>query len=151
MVNIDNLIKESLKNGDKDSLRAYRNLKTEFQKVKTSKNAPEWTEKQEIKTIQNYVKSLEKSVEEFKQAGREDLILEYSNELSVLKKLLPEPVSEREIYQELDKYLFKHDFPIKDDDYYIPKKETGKVIKYLKDTFPTADGQLIAKIVKSYE
>lgn len=48
MIEIDNLIKESLKNKQIIELKAYRNLKAEILKFKTQKNSPELTEDQII-------------------------------------------------------------------------------------------------------
>lgn len=48
MMEIDNLIKESLKNKQTIELKAYRNLKADILKFKTQKNAPELTEAQKI-------------------------------------------------------------------------------------------------------
>ena len=82
---------------------------------------------------------------------------EYTSELEVVKKLLPEPVNESDIYdlfedERLSKnYLYKF-WEDDGENLYIkiPKKEMGTVIKYLKSKFPTADGKMISDIVKKY-
>lgn len=48
MIEIDNLIKESLKNKQIVELKAYRNLKAEILKFKTQKNVPQYDEEQKI-------------------------------------------------------------------------------------------------------
>lgn len=44
MLEIDNLIKEALKNKQTVELKVYRNIKADIMAFKTQKNAPEYTE-----------------------------------------------------------------------------------------------------------
>ena len=154
MINIDELIKESLKSGNKTELKTYRNLKAESQKVKTAKNAPEWNDALEMQIISKYSRILEDAILQFSQAHRDDLVAEYTSELEVVKKLLPEPVNESEICSELVEWCRENHFIQTAIGYeeclVIPKKDMGKAIKYLKSKFPTADGKLISEIVKKY-
>lgn len=154
MINIDELIKNSLKSGNKTELKAYRNLKTEFQKVKTSKDYKgTWTNELEIQTIAKYGRQLDDAIAQF-GGPQTTLGSEYTDELEVVKKLLPEPVNESQIYSELCnwqiKMAFENDWKIDLDKPIIPKKEMGTAIKYLKSKFPTADGKIISDIVKKY-
>lgn len=151
MINIDQLIKESMKASNKDALRAYKNLKAEIQLVKTAKNAKPYDEATEIKLISKMCKKLEEAVESFLKAHREDLVTEYTSEWEVLKKLLPEPVNEPQIYSFILDYGLKNGFlNAGSGSIDIPKKEMGNVIKATKTQYPQADGKLISKIVKNY-
>lgn len=157
---IDQLIKEATLSKDKVALNAYKNLKTELQKVLTSKNAPEYSDNLFIQICQKYAKSLEDSINQFSEAHREDLISEYTSELDIVRKLLPEPVSASEIMEfiENDEEFFEQfwitDFIGEGEETVmrieISKKMMGKAIKYLKEKFPTADGKMISDIVKKY-
>lgn len=152
MVEIDNLIKNALKSKNNVELRTYRSLKAKILEFKTAKNAKPYTDEEEIKLISKEVKKLEDAVLEFSQAGRDDLALEYREELEVLKKLLPEPIDTSEIYSEL-LYWAEQNYYINDEIAYeieIPKKEMGIAIKYLKSKFPTVDGKIISEIVKEH-
>ena len=146
MINIDELIKKSLKNKNESELRVYRNLKSKILEFKTAKNAKPYTDEEEIKLISKEVKKLEDAILEFSKADRQDLILDYTYELEVLKKLLPEPVDKSEIYSELLYWAEKNYFTNYEIE--IPKKEMGIAIKYLKSKFPTVDGKIISEIVK---
>ena len=154
MINIDELIKTSMKAKNQIELRAYKNLKAEIQAFKTAKNAKPYNEVAEISIIKKYCEKLEKSILSFSEAHREDLVAEYSDELEVLRKLLPEPVNESEICSELVEWCRENHFIQTAIGYeerlVIPKKDMGKAIKYLKSKFPTADGKLISEIVKKY-
>ena len=158
MINIDELIKESMKSRNQNKLRAYKNLKAEIQAFKTAKNAKPYNEAAEISIIKKYCEKLEKSILSFSEAHREDLVAEYSDELEVLRKLLPEPVSESDLYVFIGKdkeYFSQFEFEFLSGNRkvakgrQIPKKEMGNAIKYLKSKFPQADGKLISEIIKS--
>lgn len=154
MLDINELIKSSMKSGDKVVLRAYKNLKAEIQKVKTAKNAKPYTDAAEIQLISKMCKNLEDAILDFSKAHREDLVSDYTSELEVLKKLLPEPVNESQICSFVEEYCLNNNFvgnkETQENIIQIPKKEMGKVIKVVKETYPQADGKLISSIVKKY-
>ena len=146
-----------MKSGDKVALRAYKNLKAEIQKVKTVKNAKPYTDVTEIQLISKMCKNLEDAILDFSKAHRDDLVADYTSELEVLRKLLPEPVNESQICSELSEWCRENHFTqrfqtaIGYEEYLvIPKKEMGNAIKHLKSKFPQADGKLISSIVKKY-
>ena len=154
MLDINELIKSSMKSGDKVALRAYKNLKAEIQKVKTAKNAKPYTDVTEIQLISKMCKNLEDAILDFSKAHRGDLVADYTSELEVLKKLLPEPVNESQICSFIEECCLNNNFVGKaeaqENIIQIPKKEMGKVIKVVKETYPRADGKLISSIVKKY-
>lgn len=157
MINVDDLIKVSMKSRNQTELRAYKNLKAEIQAFKTAKNAKPYNEAAEIQLISKMCKKLEDGILGFSEAGREDLMSEYRDELAVLKKLLPEPVNESQVCSELSEWCRENHFTqrfqtaIGYEEYLIiPKKEMGNAIKHLKSKFPQADGKLISTIVKSF-
>ena len=140
-------------------LRAYKNLKAEIQTFKTAKNAKPYDEVAEVSIIKKYCEKLEKSILSFSEAHREDLVAEYRDELEVLRKLLPEPVSESDICSFIgsdEEYFSQFTEEYLDESgkvtrgIQIPKKEMGNAIKHLKSKFPQADGKLISTIVKEY-
>ena len=143
-----------MKSGDKVALRAYKNLKAEIQKVKTAKNAKPYTDTAEIQLISKMCKNLEDAILDFSKAHREDLVSDYTSELEVLKKLLPEPVNESQICSFVEEYCLNKNLvgntEAQENIIQIPKKEMGKVIKVVKETYPQADGKLISSIVKKY-
>ena len=143
-----------MKSGDKVALRAYKNLKAEIQKVKTAKNAKPYTDASEIQLISKMCKNLEDAILDFSKAHRDDLVADYTSELEVLKKLLPEPVNESQICSFIEEYCLNNNFvgntEAQENIIQIPKKEMGKVIKVVKETYPQADGKLISSIVKKY-
>ena len=160
MTRVNQLIKEALLSKDRVALNAYKNLKSELQKVLTAKNAPKYSEALFIQVTAKYAKSLEDAIKQFSEAHRDDLVASYTSELEVLKKLLPEPVDASDIeyilYNWADELNFMDYSEVQGTSenelpkIRIPKKEMGSAIKHLKMRFPTADGKMIAEIVKKY-
>ena len=168
MLDINTLIKNATLSHDKVALNAYKNIKSEFEKFKYAQKLPRNIDEQtQLRIISNYSKKLKDSIKQFSEARRDDLVSEYTSELEVVKKLLPEPVNESEICFELANWMIEHgynfhkkstsvlkDNKISKTDFEefdpIPKKEMGTAIKYLKSKFPTADGKMISEIVKNY-
>lgn len=151
MLNIDELIKESLKNKKTVDLKVYRILKSDIMAFKTQKNAPVYDEAAELKIIQKYVTKMEDAEKQYSHAGRLDLATECREELEVLRKLLPEPVKESDICDFVQGYAINRNWVGTDDvstRVMIPKKSMGEVIKATKSQFPTADGKIISEIVK---
>lgn len=140
MLNIDELIKESLKNKKSVDLKVYRNIKAEIMAFKTQKGAPVFDEAAEINILKKYASKLEDSKNQYSQAGRKDLVSECTDELEVLQKLLPEPVKESDIEVYVAHWYENG----------IEKKNMGSVIKEIKSQYPGADGKMISEIVKKH-
>lgn len=157
MIDINTLIKNAMKSKNQVELRAYKNLKAEIQILQTAKNAKPYDEASEIQLISKMCKKLEDSILSFSEAGREDLAAEYRDELEVLKKLLPEPVTQSDIILVLWEWANSkgllvqfNENPNNFSEPRIPKKEMGNAIKHIKSKFPQADGKMISNIVKEY-
>lgn len=152
MLNIDQIITESLKNDDKVALRTARLLKAEILKYKTSKGAKPYTDITEMQIISKMCKQREESMLQYKQGGREDLVANEIAEFDWLKALLPEPVTEEDLYDYIMDIAINENWVNKDDignRIVIPKREMGNLIKQVKTAFPTADGKIISDIIKA--
>lgn len=152
MIEIDNLIKDALKNKRTVELKVYRNLKADIMAFKTQKNAPEYNEASEISIIRKYATKMEDAEKQYSQAGREDLATECREELEVLKKLLPKPVDAQDINSILAGWCVRNNFVNTENEskIEIPKKSMGLAIKAMKEVFPTADGKIISEVVKQH-
>lgn len=148
MIQIDELIKDCLKNKKTVELKVYRNLKADIITFKTQKNAPEFTEAVFYSIINKYIKKMEDAEKQYFQAGRDDLSSECREESEVLRKLLPEPVTSQEILDLVTSTALDRNW-IKGEKIAIPKKEMGNFIKQIKTVFPTADGKMISDIIKA--
>ena len=148
MIQINELIKDSLKNKKTVELKVYRNLKADIMAFKTQKNAPEFTEAVFYSIINKYIKKMEDAEKQYFQAGREDLSSECREESEVLRKLLPEPVTSQEILDLVTNTALDRNW-MNGEKIAIPKKEMGNFIKQIKTVFPTADGKMVSDIIKA--
>ena len=136
--NIDKMIMEAVKTKESVKASVYRLIKNEFLKYSTAKNAKPLDEATEISILQKMVKQREESIEAYKKAGREDLIVAEIAEMNVIKELLPEVPTQAEIEDYLEFWYGRG----------IEKNKMGKVIKELKEKFVGVDGKMVADIVK---
>ena len=151
MLNLDELIKSSLKNKDTVALQVYRNLKADAIAFKTQKNAPEYTRAVEQNLIKKYVAKMEDAEKQYLEAGREDLATECREELEVLKQWLPAPATAQDVCSILAGWCVNNGYiNLTEGSLVIPKKSMGTAIKAMKEVFPTADGKMISDVVKQY-
>lgn len=87
---------DAIKAKDKDRLTVIRMLKAALDKERIDKKI-EITDEVFISVLEKQVKMRNDSIEEFKKAGREELVEKTLGELEVLKKYLPEALSEDEV------------------------------------------------------
>ena len=148
-MDIDKLIKEAIleKNGAKRE--AYRAIKTELLLNNSAKKPKEFGKdiqlpngkfinELQISIIRKLISQREESISMYDANSRKDLADMYREQNKYLKELLPPEISKEEIITAI-----KTAYP----DGFI-QKEMGKVIKAIKEVYPTADGKLIAETVK---
>lgn len=135
---IDELIKSAMKNSQPAALRTYRAVKTAFMEYKTAKNAKPLDEVAEINIIRKMISAREDAMQQFKAAGRFELAKTEEEEITYLKPMLPPDISENDIHMYAESIITEKGM-----------QNMGKYVKIIKEKFPTADGKLIATIVKS--
>ena len=136
---IDELIKSAMKNSQPAALRAYRGVKAAFIGYKTAKNAKPLDEVAEINIIRKMISAREDAMQQFEAARHPELAEAEAEEITYLKLILPPEVSENDIRVYAESIITEKGM-----------QNMGRYIKALKDKFPTADGKLIATIVKSF-
>ena len=135
---IDELIKSAMLNKQASALRAYRAVKTAFIEYKTAKNAKPLDEIAEINIIRKMISAREDAIQQFKDAGRNELAEGEAEEIIYLKPMLPPEISENDIRVYAESVITEKGM-----------QNMGRYVKILKEEFPTADGKMIATIVKS--
>lgn len=154
-MDIDRLIKEATLNKNGSAKEAFRAIKTELLKNQTSKNPkPEGKiiytyngadviqdiSELDLEIIKRLIKQREESASIYDANSRKDLADLERDQMKYLKELLPPEISKDKI-QEAVYGLYPYGFT---------QKEIGKVIKSIKEIYPTADGKLISEVVKSH-
>lgn len=90
-------LKEAMKAKDQAALRGIRAVKAAILLAKTDGSGKELDEGAEIKLIQKLVKQRQESMDIYTKQGREDLAAVEQEEIAVLQRYLPQPLSESEL------------------------------------------------------
>ncbi len=137
-MDIDKLIKEAILEKNSAKKEAYRAIKAELLLIATGKNAPTIDEATEIRVIRKLISQRDESISMYDANSRKDLADMYREQNKYLKELLPPEISKEQIQESIYGF-YPNGFT---------QKEMGKVIKAIKEVYPTADGKLIAETVK---
>jgi uncharacterized protein YqeY len=89
-------MKKYMKEKNTKALNAIKILKTEIKKAEVEKQR-ELNEDEIISLIRKQIKMRQDSIEQYKSAGREDLVSEEEYELNILKEYLPPEMSDEEL------------------------------------------------------
>ena len=98
-------IKNAMKSGDKETLSVLRMAKGSMDKERIDKKR-EVNDELLTEVIAREIKTRNESIKEFEKGGRSDLVEQTQNEIDVLKKYLPEQLSEEEVDSIIDE-VFK--------------------------------------------
>lgn len=93
---INDDIKTAMKARDKESLAVMRMLKAALQNDQISKGN-ELSEDEELTVLSREMKQRRESLEEFKDAGREDLVEQTEAAIHIVGNYLPQQLSENEL------------------------------------------------------
>lgn len=133
-------MKAAMKAKDKERLKTVRMLKSAVQNEELSKQA-ELTEEDEIAVLSREKKQRIDSLNEFKEAGRDDLVENLEFEINIVDEYLPEQLSEDEVEELVGQAIKQTDASSMQD----MGKVMGAVMPKVKGK---ADGNLVSKIVK---
>lgn len=142
---IDQLISESLKGGNKTELAVWRALKNEFLTYKTAKAGNVIDNAVEGKIIQKLVSQHKDSIEQFKSAGRDDLVEKEQAELDVLNRIAPKEPNEDEVRESVAEAM-KDIIATNGTDYQISMRDMKAVQTYVRSIYPTVNGGVVSKI-----
>lgn len=136
-------LKDAMKSGDKTRLAVVRSIRALILEFEKSGAAKELTPEEEIKMLSTAAKKRKDSIEQFRNANRNDLADNEDAELKILMDYLPKQMDESEIWNEVKRLAAeigaksKEDFP----------KLMPVVMKELKGK---ADGKLVKIIVDNF-
>ena len=134
-------LKEAMKAKDQAALRAIRAIKAAILLAKTDGSGQTLDEAGEIKMIQKLVKQRQDSIDIYKKQNREDLAKTEEEEVEVLSRYLPEPVSEEKLQAIITEIITNTGAD--------GMKDMGKVIGMANQKLAgSADGKTIADMVK---
>ncbi|MBC8033098.1 MAG: GatB/YqeY domain-containing protein [Chitinophagaceae bacterium] len=135
-------MKDAMKSKDEGGLRGLRAIKAEIIKAKTEPGAGgEINADTEIKLLQKMVKQRKDSLEIFEKQNRADLAQKELEELAVIEKFLPKPLSADELKEQIQAIISETGAS--------SPADLGKVMGVAsKKLAGLADGKTISALVK---
>ncbi len=138
---IMNDLKSAMKSKDQAALRGIRAIKAAILLLKTDGSGQELDTENEIKLLQKLVKQRQESYAIYLKQGRNDLAQIEKEEIDVIKRYLPEELSEEQI-----KEIVQNIINVTSSS---GMKDMGKVMSLAnKEIAGRADGKTVANIVK---
>jgi uncharacterized protein len=138
-------IKTAMKAKDKLRLQTVRGIKKAILEKEVElrpKGQDTLTPEHEIELLTQQAKQRRDSIEQFSNAGRDDLAEKESQELAIIETYLPEQVSDEEVTKIIDELIAASGA--------TTMKDLGKVMgPAMKQLKGKADGKKIQEIVKS--
>lgn len=104
---ISNDMKEAMKNHDKETLGTIRMLKSTIDLDRINNKLEEITDDLVIGVVSKQIKTLEATIIEFEKGNRNDLIENAKREINLLKKYLPEQLSEEDVIKIVDDIILE--------------------------------------------
>ena len=141
-ININNAIKEAMKNKDQQSLTPLRAIKTALLMQKTQRGSDQTiSNEDEMKILQKLVKQRRESAEIYRKQGRDDLADPEIKEAELIQNFLPKALSEKEIETEVKQIIDQINAG--------GMKDMGKVMGIAtKNMLGKADGKIISTVVR---
>ncbi|WP_064091447.1 GatB/YqeY domain-containing protein [Rossellomorea aquimaris] len=133
-------MKQAMKNKEKEKLSVIRMLKASLQNEAIKHGKQELSEDEELTVLSREVKQRKDSLQEFRNAGREDLVEKIQTELTYVEIYMPKQLSEEEVSAIVQETMVEVGATTKAD----MGKVMGAIMPKLKGK---ADGALVNKLV----
>ncbi|PEN15154.1 glutamyl-tRNA amidotransferase [Longibacter salinarum] len=98
-------ITDAMKARDKVRLRTLRGLRSALMNKTIEKREggdAQLDDTEQLAVVRKQVKQRKDSIEQFEEAGRDDLVAKEQEELEVLKEFMPEPMSDEKLEETID-------------------------------------------------
>ena len=137
---LQNKLIEAMKNKDKPTIMGIRNIIGKIKAKKIDKGA-DLTDEECLQILNSSVKQLKESISQYEKAERNDLADIEKFELSILKKFLPEQLSNEKIRLIVKTNIEKTNAE--------SMQDMGRVIgMVMKEVMGAADGKIVKQIVQ---
>ncbi|MCO7175679.1 GatB/YqeY domain-containing protein [Sporolactobacillus kofuensis] len=133
-------MKQAMKAREKARLSVIRMIKTSLQNESIKLGKP-LSEDEALAVLTRELKQRKDSLQEFKNAERQDLVDEVAVEIAIVQSYMPEQLSEQEVEALIDETISEVGA--------VSKADIGKVMKaVMPKAKGRADGSMINKIVR---
>ena len=133
-------LKIAMKAGEKAKMMGLRNIIGKIKAAQIDKGET-LTDEESLKILKTAAKQLKESLDQYRKGGRDDLAEKEAFELTLLKKYLPEQLSEEQIRQTVKNIVKNTGFG--------SMQDMGKVMgATMQELAGSADGKIVQKIVQ---
>ncbi len=136
-------LKSAMKSGDKIRLETVRSIRALILEFEKSGSGKDLNAEEEIKMLTTAAKKRKESIEQFRNANRNELAEKEEAELKIIEEYLPKQLSTEEVMEEVKKIAAEVGAKIKED---FPKL-MPVAAKTLKGR---AEGKLVKEIVEKF-
>lgn len=144
MLNIDELIKNSMKLHRKDELEVYKLIKTEF--VKAQKDGVEMNDINQAKILLKMITQREDAFNQYIAGNRQDLADQEEFEMNIIKRHLPKQPTDEDIENETRKVITAW---CATSDHPLSMRDMKSILTLVQETYPSANGKIVSKVVQS--
>lgn len=135
-------IKSAMKNKEADKLTTLRFLSSAIKNKEIEMRPKEISDVDVLSVIKKLVKQRKDSIQQFKDAQRDDLVAKETSELGVLQTYLPEPMSEEQVIALVEEVMASVGAQ--------SIKDMGRVMGEVNQrTQGNADNRMVSEIVKT--
>ncbi len=136
-------MKQAMKNKEKDKLSVIRMVKSSLQNEAIKLGNSELTEAEELTVLSRELKQRKDSLQEFSNAGRDDLVEKIQTEIQYVEAYMPQQLSEAEVSEIVKETIQSVGA--------TSKADMGKVMGALMPKVKgKADGSLVNKLVQQH-
>ncbi|WP_010097051.1 GatB/YqeY domain-containing protein [Ornithinibacillus scapharcae] len=136
-------MKQAMKNKDKERLSVIRMLKASIQNESIKLGKSDLLEDEDLTILSRELKQRKDSLQEFKSAGREDLVEKLEMEIKIIQEYMPAQLSDEELAAIVQETIRETGAS--------SKKDMGKVMSAVMPKVKgKADGAAINKLVQEF-
>ena len=140
---LNNDMKQAMKNKEKDKLSVIRMIKASVQNEAIKLGKQELSEEEELTILSREMKQRKDSLHVFEKAGREDLVEKLRTEMTFVELYMPKQLSEDELVEIVKAAISEIGA--------TSKAEMGKVMSVvIPKVKGKADGTLVNKLVQQH-
>ena len=136
-------MKQAMKNKDKERLSVIRMVKASLQNESIKLGKRELSVDEDLTILSRELKQRKDSLQEFKSAGRDDLVEKLETEIKIIQEYMPEQLSDEELSAIVQETIQETGA--------TSKKDMGKVMSAVMPKVKgKADGSKINKLVQEF-
>ncbi len=140
-------MKEAMKNKNASELKTLRLIKAEL--MKSEKDGVELNDLTIFKILTKMVSQREESYKQYVEGNREDLAIVEKEEMDVIKTFIPKQPSDEEIIDKVNE-IVKDYIIMQGNDFKLTMRDMKPILAKVQETYPTANGKLVADVIKQF-